>query len=374
MAVKPELCGPFELCERIHAGDRADLFRAQRTGPDGKTETVALKRLLPSLASDPGQRAAMRREAGRVAGLSHPSVPRLLERGAQAGVPYFAMEYVAGTPLAALITRGRLDSTPMPLAAAGHLGLALADALEHLHGRGPGAFPGPRAHGNLGAHSVCVRADGHVWLTGLRGDLRTTSRLAWLDGNPTPTSPEQAAGRRPDERTDVYALGALLWHALFGLPGFAGRNEAELRAKVVAGEMSWPSDLRGDVPEELQEILFMALDTDPDERFQTVAGFAQMLRTCVDSQGWTHGQDVLAAWALEFLPEEETELDGDDIVAEDLEPEVIELTDTEIVLEEDEEPGEDSTRPIELARLPTRPGTNELVWEDEELNTLPFAG
>lgn len=388
MTVNAELCGPFELQDRTHGGDRADVFVATRTGPGNFHETLALKRLLPHLAVDPGQRAALRREAGRVAAQSHPSFPRLVERGMHQGIPWFATQWAAGVPVTELVTRGALDGQVIPLAAGVWLTLAVADALEHFHGHGPGAFPGPRAHANLGGHSVLVRSDGHVWVLGLRGEPRRSARRDWMQGTPVVTSPEQAAGRRPDERSDVFALGALLWHVLFGQPGFAGRDADELAARLGAGEMTWPDDLRNDIPEDLQEILFMALDVDPAQRFQTVAGFAQILRTCADGHGWTHGRDLLAAWTLERLGDHEvdepatSETDEDEDVLDDaeimdLEPEIIELSDMEVVLEEDEPasgPPEDSTHPIELARLPSGPIENTLIWEEDELTTLPFAG
>ena len=190
------------------------------------------------------------------------------------GRPYIVMEYIDGTTLGAVIKRG-----PPPLASIAALTTEVLSALAAAHAIGI-------VHRDLKPDNVMVTAGGHAKVLDFgiaklapqlhRGDSPRTATGALL-GTPDYMAPEQIAGGAIDGRSDLYALGALLYEATTGQRPFAGRNVFELLRAQVEELPPPPDAVRRDLPPALAAVIMRALAKRPDDRFPTAAAMAQAL-------------------------------------------------------------------------------------------------
>lgn len=247
------LAGRYALGEELGRSDTGLVWRAEDLLLG---RTVAVKVVHPALGDDPAFAACLGEEVRRVASLSAPGVARLLDSGEQDGVPFLVREHVEGTSARSLIDR----SGPLPITEAVRIAAAVAVALEPVHAAGV-------LHLHLELDDVLRSPDGGVRVTDLGiGPAVTASRppaeaarLLRGDG----LAPEQSASGAIDARTDVFAVGALLFAMLTG--------------EAPDGRRS-PSAIRADVPRALDRAVTRALAPDPDERFHDLAQLATALR------------------------------------------------------------------------------------------------
>ncbi len=221
---------------------------------------VAVKYLKPDIGH-PTQR--IEREGRMAGGLSHPNIISIYERGHHDGRPYLVMPYVEGaTP-----------KSPLPPREAARIALAVTEALEHAHGKGV-------IHRDIKPANIIVDAAGRVFLMdfglAIPGES-ATSRWA-ISGTPEYASPEQIRGDQLDPRTDLYSLGATLYHFLAGRPPFAGKETQEIADQVLHGTLEPPEG----APRSLARVILKAMDRDPSNRFPTAADLSAALRPFVE--------------------------------------------------------------------------------------------
>src|SRR5262245_6543608 len=250
----------YVLEDVVARGGMATIFRARDTA---NRHVVALK--LPHLeyASDLVFNERFRREEEIGQRLDHPSVIKVL-RPLEKSRLYLAMEYVDGELLRERLRReGRL-----PIADATARGIKIADALAYLHDHGV-------VHRDLKPENVMLTRDGGVKLMdfGIAFDA-TLRKMTWSGlsqsvGTPDYMAPEQVKGRRGDPRTDIYALGVILYEMLTGRVPFPADNiYAALRAKVEDDPVP-PRDLRPEIPPPLEEVVLHALEPESHKRPQS---------------------------------------------------------------------------------------------------------
>ena len=254
----PVLAGRYALEEELGRGRTGMVWRSR---DPLLQRSVAVKLVHPRLADDPGFARALRGEARNAAVLSVPGIARLLDTGEQDGVVYLVREYAPGSSLRARLGE-RGAASPAETV---RIGLAALAALAEAHERGV-------LHLALDSDDVIVSDDGHVCLTdfGIGAAIaasrpRDTSTL--LDDEHL--APEQIAGSRTDERTDVFAVGSVLFELV---TGEAPRGRTSARA------------VRADVPRTLDRVLARALDPDPGRRFPNARAFADALEGSVDTE------------------------------------------------------------------------------------------
>ncbi|MBN9690567.1 MAG: protein kinase [Verrucomicrobia bacterium] len=258
--------GPFQLLEEIGRGGMGRVWRARQEGLDRE---IALKTLRAGSLADELTRERLRREAQAAARLRHPGIVTVHEVGEAEGELYLAMELVRGETLAQ-----RLRSGPLHPRNAAELARALADAVQHAHAAGV-------IHRDLKPANVLLDADHHdaPRLTDfgvarlannpnatLTGTLEGLGTLAYL-------APEQAGGRRAEQgvTTDVYGLGAVLYHALTGRPPLAGETPAGLLRAVLETEPISPRRLNPAVSPDLDTICRKCLAKEPTQRYASAA-------------------------------------------------------------------------------------------------------
>ena len=262
----------FILGERLNAGGCGYVFAATPPADRDPGFPVVVK----IAAVGPGEPVAgivgFEMELMIHPALSGPHLPRLVASGDLATIPYMAMERVEGRGLVELV-----DGTPLDAGEVARIGAAVADSLQSLHSQGA-------VHHDLKPENVILRPSGEAVLLdlGCAHHTRYPDLLAeetrFASGSAPYVSPEQLQGRRGDPRSDLFALGAILYEAATGEPPFgvpltlAGQRDRLWRIPVS------PRARNPRVPAWLQEVILRCLETDPEARYQSAAHVAFDLR------------------------------------------------------------------------------------------------
>ena len=234
---------------------------------------AAVKILRPGAREE--ERRRFRTEAEAAARLNHPRIARIHEVGECEGQPYLVLEYVEGGNLAQ-----RLDGTPWPIREAAELVLHLAEAVQYAHDQGV-------LHRDLTPANVLLDSDGLPKISdfGLAKILVSVgvgpTRTEAILGTPSYMSPEQASGaaRQVGPATDIYGLGAILYHLLTGRPPFKGETSLETLRQVLSEDPLPPRRLRSAVPLDLETICLKCLEKQMLDRYSSAANLASDLRS-----------------------------------------------------------------------------------------------
>jgi len=261
--------GLYRLIEKVGSGTMGEVYLAEDRMLKRR---VALKFLPPAFASDPGRLARLQREAEVLASLNHPNIAAIHGLGEAEGQRCLVLEFVEGETLAARITRRRMTATEA-LEVCGQI----ADALEAAHQKGI-------VHRDLNPGNVTISTQGRVKLLdfglakafadhrppGASPGLRTVSDSGIIVGTVRYMSPEQAAGKRVDQRTDIWSFGCVLFECLAGEPPFSGTSAPATLAAIVTGEPEW-NRLPATLPPQLRSVIGRCLHKDPERRLHSIA-------------------------------------------------------------------------------------------------------
>ncbi|MDX1970849.1 MAG: serine/threonine-protein kinase [Planctomycetaceae bacterium] len=251
------MIGPFELGERVGTGGMGVVYRATYT----KTGMAcAIKVLSPDVNESPQVQARFEREIAILKKLQHPHIVRYFGGGKVGTQRFYAMELVTGGSLDGYLKK----KGKVPWEEALGFTRQIAEALEHAHTAGV-------IHRDLKPANLLMTPDGKVKLTDFGIARDTTATALTAAGKTVGTyaymAPEQIRGKPPvDRRTDLYALGCVLFEMLTGEPPFDSENAGELLVKHLQEEPPRLTSLSPDVPIWLEELVFRLMEKDPDER------------------------------------------------------------------------------------------------------------
>ncbi len=267
------MLGPYEVLTPIGAGGMGEVYRARDTRLD---RIVAVKILPSNLASDPDAKQRFDREARTISGLSHPNICHLYDVGTQDGISFLVMEYLEGETLA-----DRLRKGPMPLEQVLKSGIEICEGLEKAHRSGvvhrdlkPGNIMLTRSGAKLmdfGLAKPVLPAS--VASSSLTQTLATPQHPLTQEGMVVGTfqyiSPEQLEGKEADARSDIFALGTVLYEMVTGRRAFEGKTTASTIAAILAADPPSISSVQPMSPPVLEGLVRNCLVKDPDERVQT---------------------------------------------------------------------------------------------------------
>ena len=268
--------GKYRLVEKLGQGGMAQVYKAYQPDLD---RYVAVKILHPHLTGDPDFNARFRREARAVAALEHPNIVRIYDFDAAEGLAFLVMECVEGTNLRTRLRdmagRGEL----LDLAQVAHIVAALADALDYAHRQGV-------VHRDLKPSNILIDAEGRPVLNDF-GIARMLDATAITDsggtlGTPAYMSPEQGQGEPGDARSDIYALGVLLYQLCTGQVPFDADTPYAIILKHITAPLPPPRTLRPDLPEAVERVILKAMAKDPAGRFQTAGDMARAVRAAFE--------------------------------------------------------------------------------------------
>jgi hypothetical protein len=252
----------------------AELFLARTVGPEGFEKLVVLKKILPKFADNQKFVRLFLDEARLAAALDHPHIAHVYDLGKLETSYFFTMEYVHGQDLHATVKRTARQGKRLPIAHAVQLAHAVASALHYAHERrGPDGSLLGIVHRDVSPSNVLIAYDGAIKLVDFGVAKAATStvktRTGTLKGKISYMSPEQAKGSPIDRRSDVFALGIVLWELVTSQRLFKAENDLATIQRIINSETQPPTELREDCPPELETIILKALAVDVNERYQT---------------------------------------------------------------------------------------------------------
>ena len=277
----PDRFGQYEILERIAAGGMAELYKAKRTGVEGFQKIVAIKKILPHMADDEAFVTMFADEAKLAAQLNHPNIIHIYDLGKiQAGGYFIAMEYVDGRDLRAIETSARELGVPFPVPLAVYVASKVASALDYAHRRRDAEGNDLNiVHRDVSPQNILISYEGDIKLCdfGIAKAASKASRTqsGALKGKIQYMSPEQAWGKPIDRRSDLFSLGVVLHELLTGQRLFRGDTDINVLEKVRSADVSAPSKINPEVPQNLDAVVMKALAREPDERY---ANASDMLR------------------------------------------------------------------------------------------------
>ncbi len=273
----------YQVTHLIARGGMAMVYRAQDLLLN---RPVALKILYPELSADPLFVERFRREAQAAAKLSHPNIVPVFDWGEDEGTYFIVMELVEGRSLAEVL-RGGATLTASRTA---QLAAQVAAALNYAHRNG-------MVHRDVKPGNILITTDAQVKVTdfGIAQAMSSEDHLAedgLVMGTATYFSPEQAEGAAVDGRSDIYALGVVMYEMLVGRPPFIGDTPLEVSTQHVHGVVTPPTQIVPTVPRDLEAIVMKSLSRSPEQRYPTADELRADLLRFVD------GQPVHAAGAV----------------------------------------------------------------------------
>jgi eukaryotic-like serine/threonine-protein kinase len=250
--------GRYRIIRKLGAGGMAEVYLAedQELG-----RRVAIKILNDRHAADDSFVERFRREAKNAAGLSHPNIVSIYDRGEAEGTYYIAMEFLDGRSLKELIV-GR-GQAPIKIAIDYARQILAALGAAHRHGI---------VHRDIKPHNVLVGGEGRLKVTDFgiaRSGASQMTEVGSIIGTAQYLSPEQARGAPVDQTSDLYSVGVVLYEMLTGQVPFTGDTPLEIAMKHLSEVPKPPSELRSDVPHDLDSVVLRALAKEPGERYQS---------------------------------------------------------------------------------------------------------
>ncbi|HMG20290.1 MAG TPA: serine/threonine-protein kinase [Kofleriaceae bacterium] len=290
--------GSYELIRPIAQGGMADVYLARRVGPGRFERHVAVKVLNRTRAADAEACAMFLDEARLVALLNHHNIASVHEVDVVDGKHYLAMEYVHGADLRDVLSASQRAGALLPYETSISIVCAAAAGLDHAHRRcGPDGKPLRLVHRDVSLSNIMVGHDGSVKVVDFGIATTTIASVHTLPGvvrgKASYMSPEQCLGDPIDHRSDVFALGVVLYELTTGARCFAGKTDFERMVAVVRGEYIAPGDLVADYPPELEQVIRTALSTSPDRRYGSAAAMAEALERVAIGRGWVGGPSAI---------------------------------------------------------------------------------
>lgn len=272
--------GGYELLEELGRGGMGVVYRARQLGLDRE---VAVKMILRGQLASPVDRERFRAEAEAAARLDHPHIVPVYEVGESAGRPFFSMKYVAGRTLSQL-----LAEHPLPAREAARILAAVSRAIHFAHQNGV-------LHRDLKPSNILIDPDGVPHITDFGLAKRITEPVSLTKsgailGTPSYMAPEQAAGARGEvgPASDVYSLGAVLYHTLTGRPPFQAASPVDTVLLVLEQDPVPPRVINPKADRDLEMIALRCLQKPADLRYASAAALAD------DLEAYLHDEPIAA--------------------------------------------------------------------------------
>jgi len=278
--------GKYLIVEKLASGGMADVYKAL----DMQLERfVAIKIIRREYEDQELFVKRFIREAKIVAKLTHPNIVRIIDFGYEEKTPYLVMEYIPGGTLKDLLGK------PMPWQKAFEMLLPIARALDYAH-----KYHGGVVHRDIKPANILISESGDLMITDFgTAKMLESEELAKLSqtgeglGTPGHMAPEQCLAKKIDHRADIYSFGVMLFEMLTGQPPYQAETAMAVMLKQINDPIPSPRQYVKALPEKVERVIFKALAKNPDDRFQSMDDFYEVLTYLLKSEQAANGSILL---------------------------------------------------------------------------------
>ena len=300
--------GRYVVDARLARGGMGEVWLATARGPGGFQKRVVIKTVLPGLAEKAGYVEMLVKEASLAARLNHPNVVQVFDLGCVGDLYYIAMEHLSGRSLAQMLRRAHQGGAKVPVPVLCAMAAAACDGLAYAHsytdddGRTLGLL-----HRDISPSNLMLTFAGRVALldfgvaTATRG--RYATRSGQIKGKFHYLAPERVRGEPHDRRSDIYALGVVLYQCLTLRWPFRAQSDYELLHQIANQEAPRPREHDPTIPEALEQIVMRAMARDPDRRYPDAAVLGGELRAFARARGQLYTAPELAEYLTALFPD-----------------------------------------------------------------------
>ncbi len=310
--MKPVLFGDYTLIKKIGKGGMAEIFLA--TPVRSPQFLVVIKKINPELIEDKHYITMFLDEAKLMSCLMHPNIIQILDVGEVKGEYYICMEYVHGKDLLTIIEYCTAAGIRIPEDIALHIMLELLEGLDYIHNvKGQDNRELKVIHRDLSPSNILISLDGEVKI----GDFgiakaalqKNVTRAGYVKGKIGYMSPEQVEGKNLDHRSDVYVAGLVLYEIFSQQMYFNIENEFEALKSMREANMKSRDELIKYMPEGMIDILYKALQKNPDDRFQSAVEFSSAIMQYMIENRLSTNVRILSSFMHSLFPTDETLLE-----------------------------------------------------------------
>ncbi|MCC7381279.1 MAG: serine/threonine protein kinase [Deltaproteobacteria bacterium] len=281
--------GRYTLIKKLASGGMAEIWLARQTGVANFNRLVVVKKILSHLIEEEAFRNMFLDEARMTAQLSHPNIVQVFDLGQAEGTYFMAMEFITGENLATIAWRGLKKERPLSPVYAARILADTCKAMHYAHHlKGPNGTPLEIVHRDVSPQNILVTYEGEVKVIDF-GIAKATTNLqitktSTLKGKFSYMSPEQCLGQSIDKRSDIFALGIVLYELCTGKRLFKHESELMILEMITRRRIAPPSEIAENLPPGLEAIIMRALAKDQTERYQTAQELQLALEEFVRGQ------------------------------------------------------------------------------------------
>jgi serine/threonine protein kinase len=303
--------GKYFLLDRVGEGGMAEIFRARMASLDHSGRLLVIKRIMGEYSNNIEFVSMFKSEVQVTMRFSHPNVVQIFDSGEEQGQPFIAMEFIDGRNLRQILSRSSKKSQILPLAASCYIVEQAAAGLHYAH-----AFKDRitgealnLVHRDVSPQNILISYDGNIKLIDFGIAKASTNgestRAGVIKGKLSYLSPEQVLGETLDGRSDLFALGIVLWESLTGKRLFVSDSDNEFQVlKMIEGCTTFvkpPSHFNPEIPPDLDSIVMQALARDPRKRFQSGEEFSRALRRVLFTHFSEYGPSDLSQFIKQMF-------------------------------------------------------------------------
>ncbi len=305
--------GDYVILKQLASGGMAQVYLARKTGQLGFTRPVAMKVILPQFSANKEFVKMFLDEARLAVCLNHNHIAQILDLGEVEGQYFIAMEFAHGMDLQQISKKTRKLGRLLPLPYAAKIVSQVAEGLYYAHTKVDDRGQALNiVHRDVSPHNILLTFEGQAKLIDF-GIAKATvtfkeEERGVLKGKFSYMSPEQIRGLPLDSRSDIFALGIVLWEVCTGASLYRESSELLTMEAILRKPVPKPRELRGDMPPDLEAVILKALAKRPVDRFQTAYEMHQALEGYLNRSGWNVGTPHLAEFMKKLFPEEHREI------------------------------------------------------------------
>ncbi|MBN2695719.1 serine/threonine protein kinase [bacterium] len=298
---EPVRFGKYLLLDRVNVGGMAEVFKAKTFGIEGFEKLVAIKRILPSIAEDDEFIRMFVDEAKITVKLQHANIAQVYELGKIDESYFIAMEFINGKDLKQLFEKNRKFSTPMDVAQACYIIAQVCAGLDYAHRKKDERGVDLNIiHRDVSPQNIRLSYDGEVKIIdfGIAKAKNKSSKTeaGILKGKFGYMSPEQVRGQVLDRRSDIFAIGIILYELLTNIRLFQGETDFSTLEKIRNVDIPFPTTINPNIPAELEQIIMKSLEKDRKDRYEYAHDMHDDLQRFMILNNYMYSRSELSNW------------------------------------------------------------------------------